>query len=89
MLKKLSNSDQEFGNAEQQYFPQPGDSQEVIAQKRANRENAVKGFEIGAGNAIQHPVVQDSLSQKPQYTLEQINQMTPEQAAKLLAEMGG
>lgn len=42
-------SDEEFENANQQYFPQPGDGPEVIAQKRRNRENAVKGFEIGAG----------------------------------------
>ncbi len=42
-------SDQEFANAEQQYFPQPGDGPEVIAQKRANREAARKGLDIGAG----------------------------------------
>jgi hypothetical protein len=42
-------SDQEFANAEQQYFPQPGDGPEVIAQKRANREAARKGLDIGSG----------------------------------------
>lgn len=42
-------SPDEFANAEQQYFPQPGDGPEVIAQKKANREAAVKGFDIGAG----------------------------------------
>lgn len=42
-------SDQEFANAEQQYFPQPGDGPDVIAQKRANREAARKGLDIGAG----------------------------------------
>ena len=42
-------SKEEFANAEQQYFPQPGDGPEVIAQKRANREAALRGFEISAG----------------------------------------
>lgn len=32
----------EFENAEKQYFPQPGDSAEVIAQKRRNREMAMR-----------------------------------------------
>lgn len=39
----------EFDNARKQYFPQPGDSKEVIAQKKANRELAIKGFQISAG----------------------------------------
>lgn len=42
-------SEEEFANADQQYFPQPGDGPEVIAQKRQNRLNAIKGFEVGAG----------------------------------------
>lgn len=42
-------SPDEFGNAEQQYFPQPGDGPEVIAQKRVNRQNAIRGLEIGSG----------------------------------------
>lgn len=39
----------EFANAEQQYFPQPGDSPAVIEQKRRNREVAIKGLEVSAG----------------------------------------
>ena len=42
-------SDAEFANAERQYFPVPGDSPEVINQKRQNRYNAMLGVEIGAG----------------------------------------
>lgn len=42
-------SPEEFANAEQQYFPQPGDGPEVIAQKRRNRENAISGFKIRSG----------------------------------------
>ena len=39
----------EFANAKQQYFPQPGDSPEVIAQKKRNRELVIKGFARQAG----------------------------------------
>uniref|UniRef100_Q47CK9 Uncharacterized protein n=1 Tax=Dechloromonas aromatica (strain RCB) TaxID=159087 RepID=Q47CK9_DECAR len=42
-------SKSEFDNAKLQYFPQPGDSPKVIAQKKANREMAVNGFRISAG----------------------------------------
>ena len=42
-------SDREFENAEKQYFPVPGDSQEVIAQKRRNRETAIEGLRVGSG----------------------------------------
>ena len=45
-------ADSEFANAERQYFPQPGDSPEVIAQKRRNRENAVQGMEVGAADGV-------------------------------------
>ena len=37
----------EYSHANRQYFPQVGDSPEVIAQKAANRENAMKGI-LGA-----------------------------------------
>lgn len=37
----ISNS--EFDNARKQYFPQPGDSAQVIEQKRRNRELATQG----------------------------------------------
>lgn len=42
-------SQSEFDNARKQYFPQPNDSQEVIAQKQANREAAINGFRVSAG----------------------------------------
>ncbi len=45
-------SDDEFANADKQYFPQPGDSQEVIEQKRRNRDDAIQGLEIGSGRAL-------------------------------------
>ena len=41
----------EFDNAKKQYFPQPGDSKEVIAQKARNRKIAIQGFKNSAGSA--------------------------------------
>lgn len=42
----------EFQNAAIQYFPQPGDSQAVIDQKRKNREIAIQGIRNEAGTAV-------------------------------------
>ena len=42
-------SPSEFENAAQQYFPQPGDSPEVIAQKKRNRDIALAGIQRAAG----------------------------------------
>lgn len=46
-------SPEEFANADRQYFPQPGDSEAVIKQKRQNRENAIAGFRIRSGPGAQ------------------------------------
>ncbi len=45
-------ADSEFNNADKQYFPQPGDGAAVIEQKRRNREAAIAGLELGAGQSI-------------------------------------
>jgi hypothetical protein len=45
-------ADSEFNNAVKQYFPQPGDSKAVIAQKAANRKLVVEGFKNNAGRAL-------------------------------------
>jgi murein DD-endopeptidase MepM/ murein hydrolase activator NlpD len=37
-------AESEFDSAEKQYFPQPGDSPEVIARKRMSRENAIQSM---------------------------------------------
>lgn len=42
---------QEFDNARKQYFPQPGDSKEVIAQKARNRQLSVQALQANAGKA--------------------------------------
>lgn len=41
----------EFDNATKQYFPQPGDTKTVIAQKQRNRELAIQGLQSNAGRA--------------------------------------
>lgn len=45
----------EFVNARKQYFPQPGDGPEVIAQKRMNRQTAIEGIAGGGGPNYQPP----------------------------------
>lgn len=42
-------SDAEFANARKQYFPEPGDTKERLAQKRQNRIQALKGISGAAG----------------------------------------
>jgi hypothetical protein len=39
----------EFDNANKQYFPQPGDSAAVLAQKKANRQTAIDGISRAGG----------------------------------------
>ena len=49
-------SDEEFDNARKQYIPQPGDSQQVLEQKRRNRETVQRSFVRDAGPSYQ-PVI--------------------------------
>lgn len=52
VLRKESGasiSPTEFATGGQIYFPQPGDSKEVIAQKRQARESAIAGLSVQAG----------------------------------------
>ena len=44
-------SESEFDNARKQYFPQPGDSDAVVAQKKEARERAQQNMGRGAGGA--------------------------------------
>ena len=48
-------SESEFNNAQRQYFPQVGDSKEVIEQKRQNRVTAMKGMAREAGPNYRPP----------------------------------
>ena len=62
----------EFDNADKQYFPQPGDSQQVIEQKRANRELATKLMMAGV------PI--KGLSEDPRVILQNTAQSIPKPA---------
>lgn len=44
-------SQQEFDNAREQYFPQPEDPEDVLEQKRQNRQTVIEGFIRDAGPA--------------------------------------
>lgn len=66
----------EFENAQKQYFPAPGDSPEVVAQKKANRELVAKGFLKSAG-------VSDT---EIQFNDGKVSLNTPEEAAKWLQD---
>ena len=48
-------SQSEFDNARRQYFPQLGDSKQVLRQKAANRRNAINGVARAAGPAYVAP----------------------------------
>jgi len=48
-------SDGEFDNANKQYFPQPGDNEDVLKQKAANRRNSIAGISRQAGPAYTQP----------------------------------
>lgn len=53
----------ELDNADKQYFPQPGDSPQVITQKEANRALVTQGMIAAAGTAYQAPA--DVVQQVP------------------------
>ncbi len=42
-------SPEEFRNARAQYIPQPGDSEEVLAQKKANRQSNIQSMQRESG----------------------------------------
>lgn len=56
-------NEDEFKRAAKQYFPQPGDSAAVIAQKRQNREAQIAGFAREAGPAYKAPTSEQSPAQ--------------------------
>lgn len=59
VLRKESGaaiSKDEFDNANKQYFTQPGDKPDVIAQKARNRATAIKGLARAAGPTYEQPV---------------------------------
>jgi len=58
-------ADSEFENAEKQYFPQIGDSDQVKAQKKANRETAMRGVLIDVPAKQRQALVDEITGNKP------------------------
>jgi hypothetical protein len=46
----------EFQNFDRTFFPQPGDGAEAIKQKKAAREELVRGLNASAGKAVRPPL---------------------------------
>ena len=63
-------SDVEFANARRQYIPQPGDTPATLAQKKANRQQAMLGVGAGSGNKLNAPKVAGAAKVKDKYGLE-------------------
>lgn len=67
-------ADDEFRNADRQYFPQAGDSDRVIAQKRANREKAIEAIMAQAGPGTKKvPATRAPVDAKGGWTIKRIN----------------
>lgn len=63
VLRKESGaaiSETEFENARKQYFPQPGDSPQVIQRKRENRAIAIASMQRSGGPAYNNPAAAGS-----------------------------
>lgn len=58
-------SESEFNNAQRQYFPQPGDTKEVLEQKRQNRVTAMQGMARQAGPGYRPPASLTGISANP------------------------
>ena len=55
----------EFANGEKQYFPQAGDTKQVITQKRANREAAMRGVLVDVPAGRRAEIVQEITGAAP------------------------
>lgn len=75
-------SPSEFDSAKKQYFPQPGDSPEVIAQKSANRKLVIQGFATNAGNAGKAIMASSSVSSNTNGLPSDINDLVSKYGAK-------
>jgi hypothetical protein len=67
VLRKESGaaiSDSEFNNAEKQYFPQIGDTEKVLEQKKKNRQTVIDGMMLAGGS---YPTENKVLSEDEAY----------------------
>lgn len=58
-------SPEEFDNGDKQYFPQPGDSKQVIAQKARNRQIATRGVLAEVPESRRNEMVSEIVGQPP------------------------
>jgi hypothetical protein len=66
----------EFANARKQYFPEPGDGPERLAQKRANRAEAIRGIAAAGGKNF-----------VPPYSFGQTGELVPNQPGQDRGQM--
>lgn len=57
-----SINESEFNNARRQYFTQPGDSPETIAQKKRNRETEIESLKMQAGPAAKKALAEAKIA---------------------------
>jgi hypothetical protein len=86
-------SEQEFDNAAKQYFPQAGDTEAVLAQKKANRETVLGNLSKESGGAYEQQFDFNALyktlpetSRKKIETLMTSQNLTGEEAFEVLKE---
>lgn len=72
----------EFESGDKQYFPQPGDSQQVLNQKARNRQNALQGVVMSSGNALSDDF-KNSLEKTMYSSVQQFRDLHPERWGEL------
>jgi roadblock/LC7 domain-containing protein len=70
-------AESEFDSADKQYFPQPGDTPEVIAQKTANRAIAIAGLKAEAGDGAMNALYKALGELQPHSQVQQSAQAAP------------
>ena len=65
-------SPEEFDNARKQYFPQPGDAPESIAQKNANRQQTIAGLRTEAGTRAMSQAQSELANRQPSAELDRM-----------------
>jgi len=78
-----SISPSEFASAQRQYFPQPGEDAETIAQKAANRRTAIAGMAVQAGPGMQR------MQQMRQQTQQPMRARNPSTGQEIISTDGG
>lgn len=85
-------SPSEFENAYKQYLPQPGDSEQVLSQKRRNRETVLSAMQRSAGPAYSAPASSGDGGQNEKTTPDTEDNpyagMSDEEVLKQLQEQG-